>query len=138
MKRTILISLMLLFGVAISTLAQEPLIVSREDPGWHKIGQVKADFKMESESISVIGADELKAIKLKVTDAPINIQNVIVFYESGKMQEIPIKGVLQAGGETGSFDLARPKEAIKKITFTYKSEPNFKGDKAHVELYGLR
>jgi hypothetical protein len=138
MKKTALVSLMLLLGVVVSTLAQEPNIVASRKPGWHKIGEVKASFKVESESIAVLGADEFKSIKLKVTDAPINIENVVVFYESGETQEIPVKGTLQAGAETGTFDLERPNEELKKISFTYKSEPNFRGEKAHVELYGLK
>jgi hypothetical protein len=138
MKKIALVSLVLLFGVAISALAQEPNIVASRKPGWHKIGEVTASFKMETESIAVLGADEFKSIKLKVTDAPINIENVIVYYESENTQEIPVKGMLQAGAETTVFDLDRPSEEIKKISFTYKSEPNYRGDKAHVELYGLK
>lgn len=138
MKKTAVVVLMLLFGVVVSALAQEPNIVASRKPGWHKIGEIKASFTLESESIGVMGADEFKAIKLKVTDAPINITNVTVFYESGETQEIPVKGTLSAGAETAIFDLDRPNDELKKISFTYKSEPNFKGDKAHVELYGLK
>jgi hypothetical protein len=138
MKKPAVVLFMLLFGVIFSTLAQEPNIVASRKPGWYKIGEIKASFKMESESIGVMGADEFKAIKLKVTDAPIKIENVTVYYESGETQDIPVKGMLQAGAETGTFDLDRPKDELKKISFTYKSEPNYKGDKAHVELYGLK
>lgn len=137
MKQTAVV-LLVLFGVISTTLAQEPNIVASRKPGWHKIGEVKASFKLESESIVVLGADEFKSIKLKVTDAPINLQSVIVYYESGNVQEIPIKGTLQAGAETGIFDLNRPADELKKVSFTYKSESSFKGDKAHVELYGLK
>lgn len=138
MKRTAVVLLVLLVGIASSALAQEPGIVASRKPGWHKIGEVKASFKLESESIGVIGADEFKAIKMKVTDAPINIENVTVYYESGQTQDIPVRGQLQAGAETGTFDLDRPTDELKKISFTYRSEPNFKGEKAHVELYGLK
>jgi hypothetical protein len=138
MKKTISISFMLLFGILVSAIAQEPNIVASKKPGWHKIGEIKASFKMESESIAVLGADEFKAIKLKVTDAPMNIQSIMVYYESGKTQEIPVKGTLQAGAETGVFDLDHPTEELKKISFTYKSEPSYRGDKAHVELYGRK
>ncbi len=130
--------MVLLFGVLYSALAQEPNIVISDKPGWHKIGEVKASFKNESESISVLGADEFKSIKLKVTDAPINIQDVTVYYESGNSQDIPVDGMLKAGAETGTYNLDRPTDDIKKITFTYKSQPNYAGDKAHVEIYGLK
>lgn len=57
--------------------AQDPGIVTSSKPGWHKIGEVKADFKKENESIVVMGADQFKSIKLKVTDAPISINKVL-------------------------------------------------------------
>lgn len=118
--------------------AQDPGIVTSKKPGWHKIGEVKADFKKENESIVVMGADEFKSIKLKVTDAPINIDKVIVYYESGATQELAVANQLQAGGETKSFDLKNATDDLKKVVFTYKTLPNYRGEKAHVELYGLK
>jgi hypothetical protein len=138
MKKTIWVSSMLFFGIVVSALAQKPEVVVSDKPGWHKIGEVTASFKMKNESIVVMGADEFKAIKLKVTDAPIDIENVTVYYESGNSQEIPVKGMLQSGAETKVFDLDRPTDDLKKVSFTYKSEPNYRGDKAHVELYGQK
>ena len=138
MKKTLVMLFALLFAVVTYTFAQEPAIVTSDKPGWHKIGEVKADFKMDSESIAVLGKDQFKAIKLKITDASMNIQKVTVFFESGSTQEIPVYGFLKPGVETGEYKLQSPTEEIKKVTFTYKSEPNAGNDKAHVELYGLK
>lgn len=138
MKKATLIIVVTLLAIVNHTFAQEPAIVTSDKPGWHKIGEVKASFKTESESISVFGKDEFKSIKLKITDAPINIDKVTVFYESGATQEIPVNGTFKAGSETGQFNLKNPTDELQKITFTYKSEPNVNENKAHVELYGLK
>jgi hypothetical protein len=138
MKKTAVMVFALMLAMVTYTFAQEPAIITSDKPGWHKIGEVKADFKMDSESIAVLGKDQFKAIKMKVTDATINIAKVTVFYESGSTQEIPVNGVLKAGVETGEYKLQNPTEEIKKVTFTYKSQPNAKDEKAHVELYGLK
>jgi hypothetical protein len=138
MKKLGVFLVVLLIGFMHSAFAQEPVIVTRDKPGWYKIGEVKADFKMETESIAILGMDKFKSIKLKFTDAPINLKKVIVYYEPGEAQEIPVNGTFQAGAETGVFNLSKPAADLKKVSFTYKSEPNFKGDKAHVELYGLK
>jgi hypothetical protein len=138
MKRVIsLLAIMLCVQI---THAQEPLFppIETYKPGWNKIGEVKADFKLESESIAVLGADKFKSIKLKVTDAPINIDRVVIFYENAKEQEIPISGMMLVGSESKAFDLLYPSEEIKKVSFTYKSEPNYRGEKAHVELHGFK
>lgn len=137
MKR-VAVLLIALVAYAQAALAQEPAVVASDKPGWHKIGEVKADFKTESESITVMGKDEFKSIKLKVTDAPINIDKVVVYYENEQTQELPVVGILSAGNESKVYDLQYPSEEIKKVSFTYRSEPNYKGDKAHVELYGLK
>jgi hypothetical protein len=125
----------LLINVA---FAQEPSVMLSDKPGWHKIGEVKADFKMENQSISVMGKDMFKSILLKVTDAPINIEGIQVFYESGDMEEFNVKNELKAGAETRKMDLKGGAKEIKKVTFTYKTLPNQQDEKAHVELYGLK
>jgi hypothetical protein len=127
-----------LFWLTLMVMAQEPAIMFSNKPGWHKIGEVKADFKMENESIAVMGADKFKSILLKVTDAPINIANVEVIYESGEKENFDVKKEMQANTETRVIDLKAPSQEIKKVVFTYKTMPNSKADKAHVELYGLK
>ncbi|MBL0743929.1 hypothetical protein [Chryseolinea lacunae] len=137
MKKLTLVAVMLCMAFA-AALAQEPAVMFSNKPGWHKIGEVKADFKMENESISVLGADKFKSILLKVTDAPINIADIEVIYESGDKEKINVKNELKANAETRVIDLKTPNQEIKKVVFTYKTLPNSKADKAHVELYGLK
>jgi hypothetical protein len=138
MKKAVLV-LAVLFAVLLnSAFAQEPSVMLSDKPGWHKIGEVKADFKMENESISVLGADKFKSILLKVTDAPINIERVQVFYESGQMEEFDVKNELKPNSETRKIDLKDGTQEIKNVTFTYKTVPNQQEEKAHVELYGLK
>jgi hypothetical protein len=117
--------------------SQKPAVVTSNEEGWQKIGEITADFKMQDESIVVLGADQFEAIRLKVTDAPINIDRLRVFYESGKTEEFDVQHELQVGAETKTLDL-EGNGAIKKVAFTYKTLPNFRGEKAHVELYGLK
>ncbi|WP_333819411.1 DUF2541 family protein [Ohtaekwangia sp.] len=119
-------------------MAQDPGIVTSNKPGWHKIGEIKADFKQENESIVVMGADKFKSIKLKVTDAPINIESVTVYYESGATEQLSVRNELKAGAETRTIDLKNKDQDLKKVVFNYRTLPNRKDEKAHVELYGLK
>jgi hypothetical protein len=138
MKKSILVLFALSAMFVNITFAQEPSLMLSDKPGWHKIGEVKADFKMENESIAVMGADKFKSILLKVTDASINIEGIQVFYESGEMDEFNVKNELKPGAETRKLDLKGGAQEIKKVTFTYKTVPNQQDEKAHVELYGLK
>jgi hypothetical protein len=137
MKRAVIV--VVLLGLLVnSTFAQKPAVVLSNEPGWHKIGEITASFKMEDESIAVLGADKFAAIKLRVTDAPINIVHVQVFYEDGQMEEVDVKNELTAGSETRVIDLAGSDKELKKVAFTYKTLPNQKDEKAHIELYGYK
>ena len=138
MKKIILVFFAMSALLINTAFAQEPSIMLSDKPGWHKIGEVKADFKMENQSISVLGKDKFKSILLKVTDAPINIEGIQVFYESGDMEEFDVKNELKAGAETKKLDMKGGGQEIKKVTFTYKTIPNQQDEKAHVELYGLK
>jgi len=138
MKKVILVFFAMSALLINTAFAQEPSIMLSDKPGWHKIGEVKADFKMENQSISVLGKDKFKSILLKVTDAPINIEGIQVFYESGAMEEFDVKNELKAGAETKKLDMKGGAQEIKKVTFTYKTLPNQQDEKAHVELYGLK
>jgi hypothetical protein len=138
MKRSI-VTLVLLLQVLIfnQLFAQKPEVAISNKAGWHKIGEVTASFKQEDQSISVMGKDKFKAIKLKVTDAPIDIEKAVVHYESGDTQELPVSHMLNMGEETKTFDLSKT-DGIKTVSFTYRTKANDNHDKAHVELYGLK
>ena len=124
------------FGVAVK--AQKPGVVLNDKPGWHKIGEVTASFKVDKDAISVLGADRFKAIKLKVTDASIHIYDLEVYYESDNKEDIQIRQDLKKGDETRQIDLNGKDRNLKKVVFIYKSIPNVRDEKAHVELYGLK
>lgn len=136
MKKLCVIMTMLI-GSALPGFAQKPSIITSNEDGWQKIGEVSASFKMQSESIVVMGADKFNELKLKVTDAPVNIERLQVFYESGEMEDFDVLNQLQAGSETRSITI-NGKEEIQKVAFTYKTLPNYNGERAHVELYGLK
>ncbi|HTF18338.1 MAG TPA: hypothetical protein VK658_09720 [Chryseolinea sp.] len=138
MKKTMIVLAVLVAAIVNFAQAQTPSVMLSSKPGWHKIGEVKADFKMEDQSIAVLGNDKFKSILLKVTDAPINIEDVTVIFENGETQDIHVKSELKAGSETRQIDLKGGSPDIKQVKFTYKTLPNQKEDKAHVELYGLK
>jgi hypothetical protein len=139
MKKSMAVILMALvsWNVHIAS-AQKPGVVLSNEKGWQKIGETEASFKSQDESIAVIGADEFQAIKLKVDNAPLQIDRLQVFYESGDMQEIDVQKNLQPGEETSVYKLDNPTRDIQKVAFTYHTVSNAKGDKADVELYGLK
>ena len=139
MKKLICIMVTALFAFNIGVVhAQKPGVVLDNEEGWKKIGETVASFKSQDESIAVLGADEFAAIKIRVEDAPLHIERLQVFYESGDMEEIDVRKDISAGSESGVFRLKHPDRDIQKVAFTYNTAPNAGGEKADVELFGLK
>lgn len=139
MKRIAVTFVVLLTFVCYTGMyAQKPAVVSSNEKGWQHIGQTTASFKSQNESIEVLGADEFSAIKLKVMEAPLHIERLQVFYESGDMEEIKVADEIDVDSETRVIKLKHPDRDINKVAFTYKTESNADGEKADVALYGLK
>lgn len=135
--KNIMLAAMLVLGAGTTALkAQQPAVVISDKTGWHKIGETKVDFTKDRDEVLVIGADKFASMKFKVTDAPIDITDVEVFYESGDNQKINLGSAIKAPGESRVIDLNGGERRIKKIVFMYKTIPNYKDKKAHVEIWG--
>jgi len=138
MKKLAII-MMLAFAICHYTLsAQQPELVLSDKTGWHKIGETTVDFTKESDFISVIGADRFASLQFKVTEAPINLISVEVYFESGDSQKIEINMPIKVAGESKLIDLNGGERNLKKIKFVYKTLPNIKNQKSQVEIWGLK
>ncbi|MBK6966727.1 MAG: hypothetical protein IPH20_23225 [Bacteroidales bacterium] len=141
MKMTKLLISMLIaivgsFGIA---SAQSPAVVVSDAAGWHKIGEKTVDFKMDRDEISVMGADRFSTIKFKVTEAAIELVSLEITYESGDKQDVVINQAIKTPSESRTIDLKGGSErSVKKIIFVYKTLPNSKDEKSHVEIWGLK
>jgi hypothetical protein len=142
MKKIAVISALFLAQVIVINVAvaQKPEVVATDKPGWHKIGSMDASLGVNSESVSVMGADQFTAIKIKVVDAPadLKIEKATIIYESNELQEISIGRQFASGEETGTYNLNRPSDDIKTITLVYTPMPNYRSEKASIEVYGLK
>lgn len=137
MKRKLVLMIAMLQSASYA-FSQKPAIVSGDEKGWYRIGEVTAGFDKETESIIVMGKDEFASIKLRVDDAPVTIERVQIFFEGGKVQEAEVKQPLKAGEETQAIALYAENMEINKVVFTYKTAANGEGEKADVELYGYK
>jgi hypothetical protein len=146
MKKTILITFLAIAGTYFGAYAQQPAVVASDKAGWHKIAETSVDLTKDHDEVAVMGADRFASIKFKVTDAGIDLQDVVVYYEHTDKektdvdkQDIIVRSPIQAGGESRVIDLKGGAErSIKKISFVYKTLPNQKNEKAHVEIWGMK
>ena len=138
MKKSIMMILLIIAGSYGITNAQQPAVIVSDTKGWHKIGETVVNFQKDRDEIILVGANRFASIKFKVEDAPIDLQSLEVYYDSGDRQDIKINATVKAPGTSRVIDLNGGERDVKKIVFVYKTLPNHKDVKAHIEIWGLK
>ena len=84
------------------------------------------------------GLNDFRWIKFKVTGAALNLQRLVVTYETGAPNRIDVRHNIPEGGESRQIDLAGAgTRRIRRIDFWYDTKGFLKG-KAHVTLFGMK
>lgn len=129
---------LILFVVGLSPAFAQSGIILSDKSGWHRIGSKSVDFARDKDEIPVVLADRFAAIKFKVTKAAIQLNQLEITFESGDAQIEKINSEIASPGQTRIIDIKGSERNIKKIIFTYRTLPNYKGKKAEVEFWGLK
>jgi hypothetical protein len=105
---------------------------------WREIGEVKAGYSGDQDAIFVNGPfDDFRKIKFRVSNAAVNMHRMVITYENGGKDEVPLKLVINKGDESRNIDLKGGKRRIRKIEFWFDTKGRFSG-KARVTVYGRR
>jgi hypothetical protein len=127
-------------GLAAPAQAQQVVQPRAGNAGeWRLIGQTHADHGADHDSIIVKGPfDNFRRIKFKVTDAPLNMQHMVVTYDNGQPDKIDIRQNIPQGGESRTIDLRGiGKRSVRRIDFWYDTKGFLKG-KADVTVFGMK
>jgi hypothetical protein len=138
MKKALMIIFLAVAGIGNTILAQQPKVVVSDKTGWHKIGETTVKFEKEKDEVVIMGADKFASLKFKVTDASIDLISAEVHYDNGTSEKIDIHMPLKMAGETKVFNIKGGEHDLKKVVLVYKTVPNSKDEKAHVEIWGLK
>ena len=109
-------------------------------PGsWRLLGTTHAKHSADHDAIFVKGPyDYFRRLKFKVTDAPLNMQRMIVRYDDGGAPEnINLRFNIPKGGESRVIDLRGGKRKIKSVEFWYDTK-GFLNGQADVTLFGMK
>jgi hypothetical protein len=125
-----------------SGLAQRRAIRDRgvDDAGeWQLIGSVQARFVADHDEIVVKAPnDDFRRIKFKVTDAGLDIQQLVVTYDNGAPDKIAVRQSIAEGAESRAIDLRGVgRRSIRKIEFWYDTK-GVRDGRANVSIYGMK
>lgn len=125
---------------AVPVCAQQVSAPRSGPPGsWRLIGTTEANFRADHDGIIVQGPfNDFRSVKFKVTNAPLNMQRMVITYDSGVPEDIAVRSSIPEGGESRQIALAGiGKRRIRRIDFWYDTKGILKG-KAHVTVFGMK
>ena len=104
---------------------------------WKKIGSRTVTDRMDHDVIPV-GAERghWRAVKFVVKKRAVEFHDVQLVFGDGTRQEVRLRAVIQAGGESRVIDLVGDRRVIKRIEFTYDAQSL--GGEALVKVFGKR
>lgn len=127
MKRILLLSV---FAGALLTL-------SSVAPVWKLLGTRTVNWAVDHDEIIVTGEEgDFEAIQIKVFRAPVHFRSVKVHFRNGGTQEIELREVIPAGGQSRVIDLNGAERIITRIAFWYDTARPAGGGRAVVKVYG--
>lgn len=104
---------------------------------WKFIGDKIANYSTDRDVLYVTGNDIFTKVKLHVTDAPLNMQDMDIFFENGDKQNVGLRNNFAQGSWSREIDLPGNIRRIKKIEFVYDTKNVGRG-KARIAVWGKR
>lgn len=105
--------------------------------GWKFIGDKIAAYGVDRDVLWVTGNDNFRQVKIKVTDAPLHIIDMDIYFENGEKMNVALKNKFRQGQESRVIDLPGGVRQIKKIEFLYETIGVRKG-KARIGVWGKK
>ena len=127
-------SFLLLVGI---TTLFSFIVSSNTLQDWRFIGDKIAAYGVDRDVLWVNGNDAFRQIKIRVTNAPLHIIDMDVYFENGEKMNVALKNNFRQGQESRVIDFPGGVRQIKKIEFLYETIGVRKG-KARVAVWGKR
>lgn len=108
-------------------------------PGrWKFIGDKNVSFGLDRDVIHTGNInDDFRQLKIRVTDGPLKMYDMKVYFDNGDVQDVSIRTDIRQGGESRVIDLNGGLRHISKIEFWYETK-GFARGKARVAVLGRK
>lgn len=126
-QRILFVSLVLFISASAFTVLQN----------WKYIGDKWAAFGPDRDVLRIGARDEFRQIKIKVTDGPLHIADMDVYFDNGEKFNVELKNNFRAGQESRIIDLPGGLRKLDKIEFKYSTIGRGRG-RARVAVWGRR
>ncbi len=125
-------------GLGFLLLATTAGAYAQPGRGWDYLGEANVDGQMDHDSIRVTGSQgRFRAIRIRVENAPIEFDRIVVHYGNGASEPIQIRQKIRPGGQTRVIDLPGERRVIESVELWY-GRANPRSARPKVRLWGLR
>lgn len=105
---------------------------------WVQLASKTVNFNTDRDYVYPSGNDWYTKIYFKVTEAPIQINSIIVHFENDETPfNVSIRSKIQEGGQSRVIDLPAGQRRIKKIELSYETLGSNRG-RANIAVWGRR
>ncbi|CAN5413513.1 hypothetical protein BH10PSE7_BH10PSE7_32390 [soil metagenome] len=102
---------------------------------WRKLGERRVEKFGDVDIINVSDRTTYTKLKIRVLNNAVNFFDVKVEYGNGQIDDIPVRSLIPAGGETRVIDLRGRNRYIRRIYLAY-AKGFFSRGPAIVQVYG--
>lgn len=105
--------------------------------GWTLLGKKTVSDRAERDTITVgVDRGHFDAVKIKVSRRAVEFRSVEVVFGDGSVQDVGLRRVIPAGGESRVIDLEGKDRRIRRIELHYDAQS--RGGPAKVKVVGRR
>lgn len=123
--------------MAVSLFSFTTLKTNNSTPGvWRFLGDKNVGFGVDHDVIHFGNwSDDVRQIKLKVTDGPLKMYSMKIYFDNGTTQDVSLRFRFAAGSESRVIDMVGGLRHLTKIEFTYETKGFLRG-RARVAIWG--
>jgi len=129
-----------LFLVAIVIFFVSSLQAQKNKPNynWQKLATASVDFKSNKNAVTLPASDNFKSLQIRTGSSPVHIDNLVVVYETGDPENVPVRFDFKPNTESRAIPLSNNKNKIKEVDIVYRAVVNTKVDNAEIEIWGSK
>lgn len=127
------------FGLAIASIfiLTTAFTISKKNTGeWYFLGDKKVAFGVDHDVIHFGNwKDDVRQIKLKVTDGPLKMFDMKIHFDNGQSQDVSLRSNFNQGSESRVIDMDGGLRHLSSIEFTYETR-GFARGKSRIAVWG--
>lgn len=102
---------------------------------WEVLGSRSVRYGTDRDVISVSSDKWYKGVYFKVTDAPIRLNDMKIYFDNGDKFDVSIRGMIRENGHSRTIELPGGDRRITKVEFSYETMGSNRGT-ANLTLWG--